>query len=230
MGSILALLLIMLAVYIVVLIGTVAYQLTGLDWETAQFQALSAFTMTGFTTRASERVVSHPARRQITMALIVAGYTSTASVIATLVSSFAYNTLLEITVNLAILVAVVGGLVFAVRRTGVHSPLVDPVRRWVSRYIAHEEVPHEELFYYRRGFGITRVEVPRGSRVAGQLLRDADLKRHQLQVLAVETGGEIHPVPDADRRLEVGDHLVLYGRIDRVQEALGIEHKQALSG
>ena len=68
-----ALLVIISSVYFIVLIGTVAYQLTGLDWETAQFQALSAFTMAGFTTRSSERVVNDPDRRKITMALIGSG-------------------------------------------------------------------------------------------------------------------------------------------------------------
>ncbi len=219
MGSVVALIFIVLAVYLTVLVGTVAYQLTGLDWETAQFQALSAFTMTGFTTRASERVVSHPARRQITMVLIVAGYASTASVIATLVSSFAYQTLLQVTGNLAALAAAATVLLFALRRTSVHGPVVDPLRRWMTRFISQEVVPHEELFFYRAGYGITRIEVPRSSRLQGRSLRDADLRRYQLQVLAIETDGEIHPVPDAGHRIAAGDHIVLYGRLSGVQEA-----------
>lgn len=59
--------------YIVVIAGSAAYELTGLDRETAHFQSLSAFTGTGFTTGASERVVNTPTRRRITLGLMVLG-------------------------------------------------------------------------------------------------------------------------------------------------------------
>ena len=39
---------------IAVRIGAVAFNLTGLEWKAAKFQALSCFTGTGFTTRESE--------------------------------------------------------------------------------------------------------------------------------------------------------------------------------
>ena len=52
-----ALLLIFIAVsFIVVRIGAAALELTGLSWDQAKFQALSAFTNAGFTTRESEQI------------------------------------------------------------------------------------------------------------------------------------------------------------------------------
>lgn len=73
MVSVLLLLITIASAYIVIIAGGIAYELTGLDRETAHFQALSAFTGTGFTTKASERVVNHPVRRKITIAIIVLG-------------------------------------------------------------------------------------------------------------------------------------------------------------
>lgn len=46
--------------FIVVRIGAVAFELTGLEWSIAKFQALSCFTGTGFTTRESELVLMSP--------------------------------------------------------------------------------------------------------------------------------------------------------------------------
>ena len=37
--------------FIVVRIGAIAFQLTGLEWSLAKFQALSCFSGTGFTTK-----------------------------------------------------------------------------------------------------------------------------------------------------------------------------------
>jgi len=82
------LLLAILISFIIVRIGGFALQLTGIEPEVARFQALSAFSGTGFTTREAERVVGHRTRRRIVTILIVLGNAGTVTVIATLVASF----------------------------------------------------------------------------------------------------------------------------------------------
>ena len=57
--------------YLVVRAAGIALMMTGLDRRKAFFQALSAFTGTGFTTREAERVVNHPTRRTIVSWLMV---------------------------------------------------------------------------------------------------------------------------------------------------------------
>ncbi len=37
--------------FVIVRIGAIAFQLTGIEWSLAKFQALSCFTATGFTTK-----------------------------------------------------------------------------------------------------------------------------------------------------------------------------------
>ncbi len=51
MGSVVVLLIIVVASLICVRVGAIALELTGVKKEKAQFQSLSAFTNTGFTTR-----------------------------------------------------------------------------------------------------------------------------------------------------------------------------------
>jgi len=69
-------------------VAAVALQLTGLDKPTANFQALSALTGTGFTTREAELVVNHPMRRKIISVLMITGNAGMVVVVAGLVSSF----------------------------------------------------------------------------------------------------------------------------------------------
>ncbi len=225
MGGVFVLVGVAVALYVIVLVGAVAYELTGLDRETAMFQALSAFTGTGFTTRASELVVGHPMRRRITVALIVLGYAGTASVVAGVFSSFAMGSLGLSLRNLAVLVVVGGAVLAGLRRAG--RGISDLARRFLTARVAGESVPHEELLLYHSGFGITRIEIPPASRVAGQRLRDTDLRERRLQVLAVEDGDAVIAVPKPELLLDVGQHLVIYGDLAAVQAAFGPDGVEA---
>jgi Trk-type K+ transport system membrane component len=80
---------IILIILAIVKLGSIAFQLTGMEPKMATFQALSAFTNTGFTTSASEDVVQHRTRRVIASVLIIMGYIGIVGVIVTLVRSFA---------------------------------------------------------------------------------------------------------------------------------------------
>ncbi|MDD5128962.1 MAG: hypothetical protein PHO40_04860 [Candidatus Omnitrophica bacterium] len=73
--------------FITVRIGAIAFQLTGLPWPLATFQALSCFTGTGFTTRESELVTSLPQRRRIASVLIILGHAGFVTLIATFANS-----------------------------------------------------------------------------------------------------------------------------------------------
>ncbi|MBN2799991.1 MAG: TrkA C-terminal domain-containing protein [Deltaproteobacteria bacterium] len=210
--------LVVLGAYIVVVAGATAYELTGLDRETARFQALSAFTGTGFTTRVSELVVSHPLRRRITSTLIITGYASTATVVASLVASVGRDTVTETASNLLLLVPFALLLYLGLRYLGPNV-VGDTARRYLAPRLTGDSVPHEELLLYKKGFGITRIEIPPGSRVAGRSLRQLDLRAQRLQVLAVEETHDVHPVPDPDWIFAVGQHLIVYGDLSRLQEA-----------
>jgi len=80
---------IVLIILAIVKLGSIAFQLTGMEPKMAMFQSLSAFTNTGFTTSAAEDVVQHRTRRAIATVLIIIGYIGIVGVIVTLVRSFA---------------------------------------------------------------------------------------------------------------------------------------------
>ena len=100
-----------------------------MDREMARFQALSAFTNTGFTTLAAEQVVEHRVRRRIAMTLIVLGWAGAASVVATMIRSLYVDTALKGLSNLGVGFALAGLAVFAIRRYS--DQLVTVVRRVV---------------------------------------------------------------------------------------------------
>ena len=73
---------------LIVEIASIALHMTGLNMKTARFQALSAFTSTGFTTKESEDVVSHKYRRQIIMTLMIVGFITWASLVSLFINAF----------------------------------------------------------------------------------------------------------------------------------------------
>ena len=68
--------------------GSVALRQTGLSTQVARFQALSAFTGTGFTTPESESIVNHPLRRRIVALLMIIGNLGLVTVLATVILTF----------------------------------------------------------------------------------------------------------------------------------------------
>ena len=198
--------------------GATAYELTGLEQDKARFQALSSFTGTGFTTREAEQALATPMRRRITITMMVLGYAGTASVVATAILSMDMDSALDSAVNIAVLVAVGGIAAVLVRRLGHRSWVVDFIRRELTKRMTADHVVHEDLISYKAGFGVTRIEVPVGSRVIGQPLRDLNFRDYQLQVLAIEERHQLIPVPHPDTILSQQQHLILYGRLASVQE------------
>ncbi len=88
MGAIVSLLVVILLSLLVTRVATIALTLTGLSEEVARFQARSAFTGCGFSTRESEQVVNHPVRRRIMLMLMLLGNAGIVTAVSSLVLAF----------------------------------------------------------------------------------------------------------------------------------------------
>ncbi|WP_234488879.1 hypothetical protein [Oxynema sp. CENA135] len=69
-------------------IATVVLTLTGLSRESARFQARSALTGVGFTTRESEQIVRHRVRRETISVLMLLGNVGIVTTISSLLLTF----------------------------------------------------------------------------------------------------------------------------------------------
>lgn len=209
--------------FIVIRIGAVALEMTGLDPSTASFQALSAFTGTGYTTREAELITRHPVRRRIAMALMLAGNAGAVTAIAGMVSTLgiAESPLLTFLKLLAV------GLALYILYRVIN---VNAVRRWLNveirsgleRYARIEPVDFEELLSQQEGWGIFRVRVPETASCAGKSLAETRLRSHGITVVAIERGGHLIPSPGGDHVILAGDDLIVYGRLDRIEQMMGL--------
>lgn len=201
---------------IIVRIGAIALEMTGLSKDVASFQAQSAFSGTGFTTSESEYVVSHPARRKIIRILIFLGSAGITSVIATLVLTFLGRGREEATGYLIILILslVVLYVIFTSKR------IERWMRRWIKRFLrrafpALRVYDYTQLLGITHGYSISQIKVRRNSWLANRKLKELELDKEGIIVLGVyrkTKEGEVYlGAPKGDTLILPGDVLICYG-------------------
>jgi len=206
--------------FIIVRIGGFALQLTGIEPDVARFQALSAFSGTGFTTREAERVVGNKTRRRIVTILIVLGNAGTVTIIATLVASFTQVTgYMWFFIRLAIIVGGIFGLYQLIIRSNFGRRIPAWLQRPVINRVLKEAPTVEEIFRMEKDWGISLVTIKRGSKSVGQSVADITAEGG-LEILGIDRADTYLTRPDREEEITVGDRLLVYANRKSVKQIL----------
>jgi len=226
--------------FVVVRIGAIAFQLTGLEWSLAKFQALSCFTGTGFTTKEAELITGSRQRRRIASVLIVLGHAGLVILIATFANSVtprfkewsipflpgSIPAWLLPLINLAIIAV----LVYIAYRVLTRPKFVRRVTSFLRERIVSREiikpVTFEELTVATGGYGVSKIEICKDSPVSGKTLSESELRSRDITVLAVVRSGETIPNPSANTRILVGDELLCFGKLDNIRNKICMTSQQ----
>jgi len=215
--------------FIVVRIGAIAFQLTGLEWSLAKFQALSCFTSTGFTTKEAELITGDPRRRRIASVLIVLGHAG----LVTLIATFA-NTLnprmtsgtIETTfwrfvlalANLALLVAAIYVIYRLFTNTKFARKLTNVLRQRIIKKDIIKSVSVEELVVATAGYGVSRIKIREKHPLLDKKLSESDLRKDDITVLAIIRGHKTMPNPRANAKILPGDELICFGKLGGIRK------------
>lgn len=208
--------LVMFISFLVVRASTIALMMTGMDSRRAGFQALSAYTGTGFTTREAEFAVNHPQRRRIVSWLMILGNAGIVTVIVTATSSIVVSG----TARWSIIIPVLAAAGFTFYMLTTHTNVFKRWDRFFERRITKshlvEESTTEDLLHLIEGYGLIRVILTRDSPFIGSSLSDVRLKlpASELLVLGIERGSHWIPIPKADEIIAENDRLVVYGQLN----------------
>jgi MFS family permease len=214
--------------FVVVRVGAVAFELTGIPWDQAKFQSLSAFTNSGFTTRESEEITRHPVRRRIASILIVLGNAGLVAVVGGFAGSLLNPRPWQSVLNLGLILAGVGLLLWIGRGRWVGRHLRRAAKAWLDRRYRLSEWSPRDLLHLDEGFALTRFAVPDESPALGRRLSELNLKDHVVQVLAIERGTEFRPVPRGEDRFQAGDRLVVFGPAEAIGHLFEPEEAETL--
>jgi len=207
---------------LIVRAGAIALMMTGMSFDKAKFQALSAFSGTGFTTREAERVVNNARRRKIVSWLMIMGNAGIVTVIVTATSSFARVRGMEMGLNVLVLLAGLCLILVIVR----HTPFV---RHWEAfaqarlerLKIFDEDTTIDELLHITEGYGVVRIRLDENSPFFGKTLSEINAGLEHSFVLGIERDKEWLPTPRLSRKLITDDYLVIYGKIEDLAEHFG---------
>tara|TARA_R110001592_G_scaffold164020_1_gene397996 strand:+ start:2568 stop:3245 length:678 start_codon:yes stop_codon:yes gene_type:complete len=200
---------------LIVRAGAIALMMTGMSFDQAKFQALSAFSGTGFTTREAERVVKHAQRRKVVTWLMILGNAGIVTMIVTATSSFANTKGLEVGVNALFLMFSIW-LIYLVTK---HSPLTRYWEVFARKHLARlklfdEDAAVDEMLHITEGYGVVRIQLLENSLFIGQPLAELNVGLAKSIILGIERDNEWHPVPRSDMKPKIGDYLVIYGQLD----------------
>jgi hypothetical protein len=232
--SVVLFIIVLIASFIIVRIGAVAFQLTGLEWSLAKFQALSCFSGTGFTTKESELITGDPRRRRIASILIVLGNAGLVTMIATVAHAldpdeilfsqlsesflpFPIPSAVVPWINLALII--LGFLV--IYRISTNRRIAGKITRYLRNRIRKKEllkpVSFEELLFLTGGYGISRIEVCENSPLIDKTLIESDLRKNDITLLAIVRGSETIPNPTALTTIHKGDELIAFGKLQNIR-------------
>lgn len=197
--------------FVFVRIGAVALELTGMPWDQAKFQALSAFSNAGFTTRESETITRHPVRRRIASYLIVLGNAGLVTAVGGFASSLIDPNPARSLINVGAITAGMWFLIWLGRKPKLTERLRVAARRWLSNRGGWDAATEAELLRLQDGYVLTRIDMTHESHACDHKLSQLSLKEHQVQVLSIERDGHFIPAPGGNDMVRAGDGLVVYG-------------------
>ena len=211
MGSVVILIIIVLASLICVRAGAIALELTGMERDKARFQALSAFTNTGFTTREAEEITNFPVRRRIVTVLIVLGHAGTVSVIATFATSILHREPLYAVINLGIIIVALYLIYRLALWRGLTARMREFMRRHLLKHYGLCRPSLEEMLKVHEGFGVVRLVIQEGLPLVGHPLSKLGLKTKKVQILSISRGEKAIAIPGGGDFLLAGDVVICYG-------------------
>ncbi len=220
MLALISLFIVLLVSFIVVRVAAVLLELTGLSEDVAMFQALSAFSGTGFTTKESENLVVHSSRRRIIQALIIMGNAGFTTSLASLILTFNGKASDEAFRNLAYLLVGLIVIFFLLRARFTYTIIKRLTIKVLKRIRQKEYHDYHEILGLGKGFVISKIHIIEGSWMINRQLKDLKLDREGTLILSIEKQigrkREFIGAPNGKTIIDLGDVLTCYGKPEAI--------------
>ncbi|MFH1380764.1 MAG: TrkA C-terminal domain-containing protein [Candidatus Omnitrophota bacterium] len=206
----------------VVKVAAVALKLTGLNEKKAYFQALSAFTGTGFTTKDSELIFEDELRRKIVIFLMILGNAGLITVITTIVISFEKGNMASLLSNVGIVLVLFFILFKILTHKGVTKFLNDKIEARLEKRPIFQKRPIEEILRIAKNYGIAEVTIHDSCQDLGKTLSESSFRVNDILILAIERENSVIPTPRAADRIQVDDVLICYGKLSNIEKIIKV--------
>lgn len=201
-------------------LATGALVMTGLSEEVARFQARSAFTGIGFTSRETESVVNHPVRRRIIMALMILRSAGVVTIILSLILSFV-GPAADVT-KLYRLAGLAAGVIvlWLIGRSKAADRAIARLVQWaLNRWTDLDVRDYASLLRLSGEYTVMELHVEEDEWLGGKTLRQCNLRDEGMLVLGIRRrDGSYVGTPRGSTEIYPGDTLIVYGRSRGMKE------------
>jgi ribosomal protein S6--L-glutamate ligase len=88
---------------------------------------------------------------------------------------------------------------------------------YIAAQVDFPEIDLRQRLTVSKGYGVTEVYVPDGSKFIGQTIAETQLRENDINVLTLYRGNKVIPNPRNDRVLEPGDKLLCFGKLESMR-------------
>ncbi|MFC1709705.1 cation:proton antiporter regulatory subunit [Candidatus Omnitrophota bacterium] len=195
-------------------VSATALKLTGLDIHTSRFQALSALTGTGFTTKETELIMQHKNRRYIIMFLMIIGPIGFIAILSTVLLTSSRYLALPQTFMLLLLTLIMF-------RFSKSKRMMVFLHRIIEKQLKKRQYPRrivfDEVLRLGKECGVAELKIDKNSPYKDRTLEQTGIKNKGFIVLAIERADEFISVPKASDKILIEDVLVVFGNISRLE-------------
>tara|TARA_R110002049_G_scaffold24302_9_gene86313 strand:- start:3624 stop:4817 length:1194 start_codon:yes stop_codon:yes gene_type:complete len=94
------------------------------------------------------------------------------------------------------------------------------VIEYIAAQVDFPEIDVRQRLTVSKGYGVSEIYVPEGSKFVGQKIRETGLAESDVNVLTLYRGAKVIPNPRAERLLEAGDKLLCFGKMEAMRSMI----------
>lgn len=210
--------------FLIVRTGAIALKLTGMKRDIALFQALSAFSRTGFTTRESEMVIQDPLRRRIITWLIILGNAGLASVFVTIFKSSTAGVISHLATEILEIGVIILCFLVLCSLTSykkLMTKLDNLIENQIKKRIVFLHLGYDNIFVQRRGFGLAVVTIGEDSPVCGRTL--GEIECGEIINIGILRNDNCITLPGNDEKIYLNDRLLCYGNNADIEKCISAD-------
>jgi ribosomal protein S6--L-glutamate ligase len=97
---------------------------------------------------------------------------------------------------------------------------------YIAAQVNFPEIDLRQRLTVSRGYGITEIYIPEGSRYVGSSIGESGLRENDINVLTLYHGTTVIPNPREQRVLEAGDRLLCFGKLENLREMIPVKTRR----
>ncbi|MDA0806761.1 MAG: RimK family alpha-L-glutamate ligase [Planctomycetota bacterium] len=88
---------------------------------------------------------------------------------------------------------------------------------FIAAQVDFPEIDLRQRLTVSKGYGVTEIHVPEGSEYVGRTIAESGLREKDVNALTLNRATMVIPNPRADRKLEPGDRLLCFGKLESMR-------------